>query len=200
MGPLEATKPWNTQGVEGVYRFLQKAWRLFINDETGELNEAVQAAEADEATLRILHQTIKKVGSDIETFSFNTAISQMMIFVNHMTRQKVRSKAVLEPFVLVLAPFSPHIGEELWQRLGHTDTLAYTPWPAYDEALLQEKEIELAIQIRGKIKDKIVVPADTSEQDIQAKALASEKVQAALKGQTPKKIIVIKSRLVNIVV
>ncbi|MCP4451413.1 MAG: class I tRNA ligase family protein, partial [Planctomycetes bacterium] len=99
-----------------------------------------------------------------------------------------------------LAPFSPHIAEELWQRLGHTDTLAYTPWPTHDEALLQEREIELAIQIRGKIKDKIVVPADTSEQDIRAKALASEKVQAALNGQTPKKIIVIKSRLVNIVV
>ncbi|MCP4452355.1 MAG: class I tRNA ligase family protein, partial [Planctomycetes bacterium] len=134
MGPLEATKPWNTQGVEGVYRFLQKAWRLFINDETGELNDAVQAVEADETTLRVLHQTIKKVGSDIETFSFNTAISQMMIFVNHMTRQKVRSKAALEPFVLVLAPFSPHIAEELWQRLGHTDTLACTPWPTHNEA------------------------------------------------------------------
>jgi len=200
MGPLEATKPWNTQGVEGVFRFLQKAWRLFVNEETGELSDTVQDVEADEATLRILHQTIKKVGKDIDTFSFNTAISQMMIFVNHMTRQKVRSKAVLEPFVLVLAPFSPHIAEELWQRLGRTDTLAFTPWPAYDESLMQEKEIELAIQIRGKIKDKIVVPADTSEQDIQAKALASEKVQAALNGQTPKKIIVIKSRLVNIVV
>ncbi|MCF7975656.1 MAG: leucine--tRNA ligase [Phycisphaerae bacterium] len=200
MGPLEATKPWNTQGVEGVYRFLQKAWRLFVHEETGGMNEAVQDVEPDEATLRVLHQTIKKVGSDIETFSFNTAISQMMIFVNHMTKQKVRSKAVLKPFVLVLAPFSPHIAEELWQRLGETDTLAYTPWPVYEERLLQEKEIELAIQIRGKIKDKIVVPADTSEQDIQARALASDKVQAALNGQTPKKIIVIKSRLVNIVV
>ncbi len=200
MGPLEATKPWNTQGVEGVHRFLQKAWRLFINEETGDFNEAVQDVEPDEETLRVLHQTIKKVGSDIESFSFNTAISQMMIFVNHMTKQQVRSKAVLEPFVLVLASFAPHLAEELWQRLGHDNTLAYEPFPAFDESLMQEKEIELAVQIRGKIKDKIVVPADATEQQIQDKALASDKVQAALDGQTPKKIIVIKSRLVNIVI
>ncbi len=200
MGPLEATKPWNTQGVEGVYRFLQKAWRLYINEETNELNGLDQAQDTDEATLRILHQTIKKVGNDIDTFSFNTAISQMMIFVNHMTKHKIRSKAILETFLIVLAPFAPHLAEELWHRLGHADTLSYEPWPAYDEALLQEKEIELAVQIRGKIKDKIVVPADASEQAIQDKALASEKVQAALNGQAPKKIIVIKSRLVNIVV
>lgn len=200
MGPLEATKPWSMQGVEGVHRFLGKVWRTIIDTETGEVCSTVQDASADEETARLLHQTIKKVGGDIEGFAFNTAISQMMIFVNHLARQDVRPKHIVETFVLLLAPFSPHIAEELWQRLGHTATLAYEPWPAFDEALCKEKEIELAVQVLGKIKDKIVVAADADEATIQQKALACEKVQAALDGKTPKKIIVIKSRLVNIVV
>lgn len=200
MGPLEATKPWSMQGVEGVHRFLGKVWRTIIDTETGEVCSTVQDASADEETARLLHQTIKKVGGDIEGFAFNTAISQMMIFVNHLARQDIRPKHIVETFVLLLAPFSPHIAEELWQRLGHTATLAYEPWPAFDEALCKEKEIELAVQVLGKIKDKIVVAADADEATIQQKALACEKVQAALDGKTPKKIIVIKSRLVNIVV
>jgi leucyl-tRNA synthetase len=200
MGPLEATKPWSMQGVEGVHRFLGKVWRTIIDTETGEACSTVQDASADEETARLLHQTIKKVGGDIEGFAFNTAISQMMIFVNHLARQDIRPKHIVETFVLLLAPFSPHIAEELWQRLGHTATLAYEPWPAFDEALCKEKEIELAVQVLGKIKDKIVVAADADEATIQQKALACEKVQAALDGKTPKKIIVIKSRLVNIVV
>ncbi len=199
MGPLEATKPWSMQGVEGVHRFLNKAWRLVVDEETGELAGAVQNAEADEATVRLLHQTIRKVGEDIEGFGFNTAISQMMIFVNHVGRLEVRPRGVLEQFVLVLAPFAPHIAEELWDRLGHAATLAYEAWPEYDAELVKEKEIELAVQVLGKIKDKIVVAADASEDAIKEKALASEKVRAAMAGKEPKKIIVIKSRLVNIV-
>lgn len=200
MGPLEATKPWSMQGVEGVHRFLGKVWRTLIDTETGALCAAVQDAAADEETLRILHQTIKKVGGDIEGFAFNTAISQMMIFINHLARLDVRPRSVVEPFVLLLAPFAPHIAEELWQRLGHADTLAYSPWPAFDPERCKEKEIELAVQVAGKIKDKIVVAADADEATIQNIAMTSEKVQAALDGKTPKKIIVIKSRLVNIVV
>ncbi|MBE0534864.1 MAG: leucine--tRNA ligase [Phycisphaerae bacterium] len=200
MGPLEATKPWNMQGVEGVHRFLNKAWRLMVDEETGELAAAVQDVPADEATTRLLHQTIKKVGGDVESFGFNTAISQMMIFVNHMMRLDARPKDALEKFVLVLAPFAPHVAEELWQRLGHDETLAYEPWPQYDPELVKEKEIELAVQVLGKIKDKIVVAADAGEDEIKETALASEKVQAAMGGKTPKKVIVIKSRLVNIVV
>jgi leucyl-tRNA synthetase len=200
MGPLEATKPWNTQGVEGVYRFLQKTWRLTVDEETGERSEAIQDVEADEATTRLLHQTIKKVGHDIEALAFNTAISAMMILVNHLSKQRVRSRAVLERFILILAPFAPHIAEELWQRLDHADSLAYEPWPVYEEALVQEKEVELAVQIKGKIKDRIVVPAHADEAFIETQALASAAVTAALQGKTPKKVIVIKSRLVNIVV
>ncbi len=200
MGPLEAIKPWSMQGVEGVHRFLQKAWRAVVDEATGELDEAVKDARPDEATLRLLHQTIKKVGEDIETFGFNTAISAMMIFINHLGKQTIRAKSVVEQFVLILAPFAPHIAEELWQRLGHNDTLAYEPWPVYDKELVKEKEIELAVQVNGKIKDRIVVPADADEEQIKLKALENEKVRAALGGKEPKKIIVIKSRLVNIVV
>jgi len=200
MGPLEAIKPWSMQGVEGVHRFLQKLWRAAVDKETGELDEAVKDAQADEATLRLLNQTIKKVGDDIETFNFNTAISAMMIFVNHLGRLTVRPKAVVEKLVLILAPFAPHVAEELWERLGHTASLAYEPWPEYDKELIKEKEIELAVQVNGKIKDRIVVPADADDEQIKQKALASEKVAAALAGKTPRKIIIIKSRLVNIVI
>ena len=200
MGPLEAAKPWSTQGVEGVYRFLTKAWRLVVDEETDQLNQIVKNAEPDEQTLRLLHQTVKKVGDDIETFGYNTAISTMMILINHLTKQDICPRSVIEKFVLILAPFAPHIAEELWQRLGATDTLAYEPWPLYDKELIKEKEVELAIQVLGKIKDRIVVPADADEEQIKEKALAGEKVQAALAGREPKKIIVIKSRLVNIIV
>jgi leucyl-tRNA synthetase len=200
MGPLESIKPWSMQGVEGVHRFLQKTWRIVVNEETGELDEGVKDAQPDEATLRLLHQTIKKVTSDIETFGFNTAISAMMIFVNHLIKQPTKPKSVIEKFVLILAPFAPHIAEELWQKLGHKDTLAYEPWPEYDKELVKEKEIELVIQVNGKIKDRIVVAADADEEQIKQKALANEKVIAALAGKQPKKVIVIRSRLVNIVV
>ncbi len=200
MGPLEATKPWSMQGVEGVHRFLQKVWRMVVDEETGELSAAVREAEGDETTVRLLHQTIKKVGGDLETFGFNTAISAMMIFVNHLGKQEVRPRLVVEKFLLVLAPFAPHIAEELWERLGHKETLAYEGWPEYDEELVKEREIELAVQVRGKIKDKIVVGAEASEDQIRERALASEKVIAALEGKEPKKVIVVKGRLVNIVV
>jgi len=200
MGPLEATKPWSMQGVEGVHRFLGKAWRMTIDADTGELAEAVKDDQADEDTLRLLHQTIKKVGSDIEQLAFNTAISQMMIFVNHLSKLPIRPKSVVEKFVLVLAPFAPHIAEELWAGLGHRDSLAYEPWPKYDPELAKEKEVELAVQVSGKIKDRIVVSADATEDQIKQKALSSDKVIAAMAGKVPKRVIVIKLRLVNIVV
>jgi len=199
MGPLEAIKPWSMQGVEGVHRFLRKLWRTVIDGDTGEPDKSVQQAQADEATLRLLNQTIKKVGDDIESFGFNTAISAMMILVNHLSRLPVRPKAVVEKLVLILAPFSPHIAEELWERLGHTESLAYESWPEYDKELIKEKEIELAVQVKGKIKERIVVSADADEEQIKQKALSCEKVIAAMAGNEPRKIIVIKSRLVNIV-
>ncbi|HUT31524.1 MAG TPA: leucine--tRNA ligase [Sedimentisphaerales bacterium] len=204
MGPLEAVKPWSMQGVEGVHRFLQKVWRMII-DEKGEAfgtctTDVVGGDEAHKKSLRLLHQTIKKVGGDIETFDFNTAISAMMIFINHLGRQPDRPRSVVEKFILILAPFAPHISEELWQRLGHRESLAHEPWPEYDRQLIREEEIELAIQVNGKIRDKIVVSADATEEQIKEKALRCEKVISAMAGKDPRKIIVVKSRLVNVVV
>jgi len=194
MGPLEAVKPWSIQGVEGVHRFLNKLWRA-VTDE----NSNIKDIEPDEETQRLLHQTIKKVTQDIENFRFNTAISQMMIFVNHLSRLEAKPKKTIEIFVLILAPFSPHIAEELWQKLGYKNTLAYDIWPKFDETLAKEKEIELAVQVLGKIKDKIIVSADANEEEIKQKALACAKVASAIEGKQIKKVIVIKSRLVNIV-
>jgi len=212
MGPLEAVKPWSTQGVQGVHRFLQKTWRMIVDPcfrrgrlvpaqagNSGELTEAVKQSQADEQTLRLLHQTVKKVTSDIETFNFNTAISAMMIFANHLSKQAVRPKSVVEKFILILAPFAPHIAEELWQRLGHNDSLAYEPWPQYDEQLVKEKQIEMAVQVNGRIKDRIIVPAGADDKDIQSQALISEKVKAAMSGKPAKKIIVAKPRIVSII-
>ncbi len=200
MGPLEAMKPWSMQGVQGVSRFLQKAWRTVVDEETNGLAAAVQDAKPDEETVRLLHQTIRKVGSDVETFGFNTAISAMMIFANHLAKQEVRPRSVVEPFLLLLAPFAPHIAEELWQRLGHEESLTYQPWPSYDAELAKEKQIELAVQVNGKVRDHIVVPADMDEEQIKAQALASAIVTAAMAGKPPKKVIVVKGRLVSIVV
>jgi len=199
MGPLESIKPWNMQGVEGVHRFLQKVWRMVVDENTGELDGGVKEAEADDATLRLLHQTIKKVGSDIETFNFNTAISAMMIFVNHLAKQPTKPKSVVEKFVLILAPFAPHIAEELWEKLGHTESIAYEPWPEYDQDLVKEKEIELAVQVNGKVRGRITVAADLGEEDIKVRAVEVASVKAALGGKQPKKIIVVKPRIVSIV-
>jgi leucyl-tRNA synthetase len=200
MGPLESIKPWSMQGVEGVYRFLQKSWRMIADEQTGYLDKSVQDVEPDEQTLRLLHHTIKKVGDDVETFGFNTAISAMMIFINHLSKKDVKPKSAVEKFVLILSPFAPHIAEELWEKLGHKESLAYEDWPVYDKEIVKEKEIELAVQINGKVRDRIVVLADADEEQIKQKALACQKVVSALAGKKTKKIIVIKSRLVNIVV
>jgi leucyl-tRNA synthetase len=199
MGPLEAMKPWSTQGAQGVHRFLQKTWRMIVDENSGELDAAVKDAQADEATLRLLHKTIKKVGDDIETFNFNTAISAMMIFVNHLGKQQTRYRPIVEKFLLILAPFAPHIAEELWRRLGHSNTLTYEPWPSYDPELTKERQIELAVQVNGKIKDRIVVPADATDQYIESQAMLSAPVKNAMAGRSPKKVIVARPRIVSIV-
>jgi len=195
MGPLEASKPWNMQGVEGVHRFLQRFWRAVIDEETGNLSQSVHNIDTDDETLRLLHKTIKKVSDDVDSFGFNTAISAMMIFVNHLVKMQIKPKSAIEKFVLILAPFAPHIAEDIWQKLSHKTTLAYEPWPVYDQQLVKDAQIELAVQIKGKIKDKIVVDADATEEQIKEIALSSEKVIAAMQGKEPKKVIVIKSRL-----
>jgi leucyl-tRNA synthetase len=202
MGPLEATKPWNMEGVSGVFGFLNRAWRLILDDhaEGNTLNAAVCDDVPTEEQLRVLHRTIKAVTDDIGKLSFNTAISRMMEFCNFFTKSDRRPGAALEPFVLLLAPFAPHIAEELWQALGHKNTLAYEPWPAYDESLLVETELEIPVQINGKLRGKITVAADADAATMEATARADEKVAEQLSGKVVVKTIAVPGRMVNFVV
>jgi leucyl-tRNA synthetase len=202
MGPLEAVKPWSTKSVEGVYRFLGRAWRMIVDDtaETLALNPAVTDAEPDKETLRVLHRTIQKVTEDTEGLRFNTAISAMMEFTNHVTKLEARPRAVLEPFVLLLAPYAPHAAEELWRALGHTTTLAYEPWPKYDPGLTKADEIDVPVQVNGKLRTVLKVPAEVTDAELEAAALADEKVKESLAGKQIKKVIVKSKKLVNLVV
>ncbi len=200
MGPLDSAKPWNTRDVPGLYKLCQRIWRLFIDEQTDELSPALTDAEPDDASLRALHKMIKRVTDDIEHLKFNTAIAAIFDCVNTLTPMATRSRKVLEPFVLVLAPFTPHLAEELWSRLGRVESLAYTPWPAHDERLTRDERVEIAVQINGKVKSRIFVPADADEAAMRHAAMADEKIAAALGEKPPKKIIVVKGRLVNLLV
>lgn len=202
MGPLEATKPWNTNGVEGSFRFLNRIWRLFINEETGALNSKIVDGTdgADQAFIRTWHKTIKKVTEDIEGFRFNTAISQLMIFINEAYKTDVLSRQAMENFVQLLSPLAPHIAEELWQRLGHQESISYVAWPTYEEALTVDAEVEIVIQVNGKIVCRASVAADADEEAMQQKAMSLTNVQEAIAGKTVRKVIAVKGRLVNIVV
>jgi leucyl-tRNA synthetase len=202
MGPLEATKPWSMRGVEGVYRFLGRVWRLMIDDRSEELrlSGSGRDCEPDRETLRKLHQTIKKVTDDLDSMRFNTAIAAMMEFVNHLTKLEVRPRSLLEPLVLMLAPFAPHLAEELWSALGHKETLAYEPWPKYNPALIKEDEVEIPVQINGKLRGKVTVPAGTNEETLRVTALADERISAQIAGKQIRKVIVVPGKLVNIVI
>jgi leucyl-tRNA synthetase len=199
MGPLEATKPWSMRGVEGVYRFLNRVWRLIIDEraEDMKLAEQVQDVAPNKETLRILHQTIKRVTEDLESMSFNTGISAMMELSNFLTKAEVRPRSVLSELVLLLSPFAPHLAEELWRSLGHDQSPAYHPWPVYDEQLTRAEEVEVPIQINGKLRGKVTVPADIDDALLQTTAL--EKVRNLIEGKTIKKVIVVSKKLVNIV-
>ena len=164
------------------------------------LNAAVQDEEPSKDALRELHRTIKKVTEDTEGMKFNTAIAAMMEFTNFLTKQSMRPKSVLTPFVLLLAPYAPHVAEELWAALGNTSTLAYEPWPKFDPALCQADEVEIPVQVNGKLKAKLMLPAGVDNAAMEAAALADAGVQAALGGKPPKKVIVVKGKLVNVVV
>ncbi|HEX7057411.1 MAG TPA: leucine--tRNA ligase [Bacilli bacterium] len=199
MGPLEAVKPWNTNGVDGAYRYLNRVWRLIIGDD-GQLNPKIVDGEGSLEFRKIWHRTIKKVGEDYENLRFNTAISQLMIFVNEAYKLDAIPKQALEHFVQMLSPIAPHISEELWSRLGHAQSITYEPWPAYDPALTVDQEIEIVIQVNGKIADRAVIPADMPEKEMEKLALEREKVQLAINGKTIRKVIAVKGKIVNIVV
>jgi leucyl-tRNA synthetase len=202
MGPLEAVKPWSSKSVEGVSRFLNRVWRLMIDDtsETPKLHANIVNIEPDLETRRLLHRTIQKVGEDTEALKFNTAIAAMMEFVNHMTKLEQRSMSVLSPFVLLLAPFAPHIAEELWKVLGNQATLAYEQWPVYDPALTKADAIEIPVQVNGKLKSVITVDAEIDDATLEATARADAKTLEAIGTATIKKVIVKSKKMVNFVV
>lgn len=202
MGPLEQVKPWSMKGVEGVHRFLGRVWRMVIDDRAEELtlHSSVSDAEPTVDQLRVLHKTIKAVSDDIGKLSLNTAISRMMEFTNFMSHEDVRPRAVLQPFLLLLSPFAPHIAEELWAALGNTNTLAYEPWPQHDESLLVEDTIELPVQINGKMRAKIQVASGLDREATQAAAEADPAVQKHLAGGNVVKVISVPGRMVNFVV
>jgi len=200
LGPLERDKPWNTQGIEGVRRFLDRAWRLYFDIETNELLPAVQDVPPTEAELHILHKTIDAVTTMTEDLRFNTAISQMMMFVNEMGGRDVRSRQVLESFVLLLGPYAPHMAEEIWARLGHTDSVAYADWPKADPKYLVEDTITVVVQVNGKVRDQLEVAADAEADAVKEMALASEKVQQWTADKTVAKVIYVPGKLVSVVV
>ncbi len=192
MGPLDAVKPWNTNGVEGVFRFLKKAWRMIAETEISDIPLSGEQK-------RILHQTIKKVTADLDSMDFNTAISQMMIFTNEFSRLEKMPREAAEDFVKVLSPFAPHIAEELWEILGHSNTLAYEEWPAYNEEFIKVDEIEILVQIKGKPKARMMMSADVSQDEMRDLALSNPDVRKEVEGKKVIKIISVPGRLVNIV-
>jgi len=197
MGPLEAMKPWSTRGVEGVTRFLERVWRLMV-DEQGRLSSAVVSTAPSLDHERLLHQTIKKVTEDIEALRFNTAISQMMIFTNEMTKAQERPRTVIEPFVLLLSPFAPHLAEELWGLLGHQPSVSQQLWPIYDPALTVSERVTIPIQVNGRLRAKIEVPTDAPREEIER--LARAEATEWLQEKEPKKVIYVDKKLLNFVV
>jgi leucyl-tRNA synthetase len=202
MGPLEAVKPWSTKGVEGVHRFLARAWRMIVDAEAEEvrLDPRVREVGVTPEQAKVVARTIAAVTDDLEAFRFNTALSRLMEFTNFFTAQEVRPRTAMETFALLLSPMAPHLGEELWQALGHTTSLAYEPWPGFDPALLKDEEVEVPVQINGKIRARVVVPADADGSAIESAARQDERIAALIEGKTIRKVVVVAGKLVNFVV
>ena len=229
LGPLQDAKPWSTRGVVGVYKFLGRVWRLFVDEESDtefeqaettantqrpeapklleliKLRPGIEDTPPSPAQLKTLHACIRKVTEDLDHLRFNTAIAAMMVFVNDAITWETKPCFVLRDFLILLHPFAPHLAEELCAKLhsefpAPTSALSYAPWPKYDPALLVEDTLEIPVQVNGKLRDVIKVPADASQQQLESAALASEKVKQFIQGKTVKKVIVVPRKLVNIVV
>ncbi len=196
LGPLEQSKPWNTNGITGVSGFLKKLWRLFHQNQEFNVNEAAPS----KAELKTLHKTIKKITEDIDRFSFNTSVSSFMICVNELTDLKCNKIAVLEPLLILLSPYAPHITEELWQKLGHKDSICYEPFPAYNEVYMIEDNFNYPVSFNGKMRLNIELPATLSVPEIEKEVMGREEVKKYLNGAAPKKIIIVPKKIVNIVV
>ncbi len=202
MGPLEAVKPWSMDGVSGVRGFLDRVWRMMIDDraDTMRLQPAVQDVEPTVEQNRMLHRTIKGVTEDIEQMRFNTAIAKMMEFTNFFFKADPRPRSAMERFLPLLSPFAPHIAEELWQALGHGATMAHESWPTWEEALIKEDTIEVPVQVNGKLRAVVAIAADADNAALEAAARANPKIADLLAGKTLVKKIVVPGRLVNFVV
>ena len=196
LGPIEQSKPWDTNGIDGVHRFLKKLWNLFY-DKNG---LAVTDDAPTKEELKALHKLIKKVSYDIEHFSFNTSVSAFMICVNELTSLKCRKKEILKPLTVLLAPFAPHISEELWSALGNTPSVCDAPWPTYDEECIKEDTVNYAISFNGKVRFNMEFPADATAEEIEKSVLASPSAEKWINGKTPKKVIVVPGKLINIVI
>ncbi|WP_020007458.1 leucine--tRNA ligase [Salinicoccus albus] len=197
MGPLDASVAWSENGLDGARRFLDRVWRLFISED-GSVKDTVVDKETP-ALAKVYHETIRKVTHDYEALGFNTAISQLMVFINECYKRDQVSKEYSEGFVKMLSPVAPHIAEEIWYKFGNEETITYAPWPQYDEAMIVEDEIEIVIQVNGKLKEKMNAPADASKDDLERIAIETDKVQETIADKTIKKIIVVPGKLVNIV-
>jgi len=197
LGPIEQSKPWNTNGIDGVFKFLKKFWRLF-HDENGTFNLSEEEATGQE--LKILHKTIKKIQDDIERYSFNTAVSAFMICTNELISLNCNKRSVLTPLVLTISPFAPHLAEELWEKLGNTTSIVLASYPDYNESLIEEDVYEYPIAINGKMRAKLSFALDTPAEEIKKQVLASEAIQKWTNGKSPKKVIIVPKKIVNIVV
>jgi leucyl-tRNA synthetase len=212
MGPFDTSRPWSTRDIVGYYRFLQRLWRNLIDETTGAVRVvdadtdtdagSAAGATADDGTRRLLHRTIEAVAADYEGLRFNTAVAKLIELNNHLTRTTGDGipREVAEPLVLMMAPITPHVAEELWARMGHTTSLAYEPFPVADPAHLVEDSTEYPVQVNGRVRGRVTVAATADAAAVEAAALTDTKVVAALDGRTPKKVIVVPGRLVNIVV
>ncbi|WHS39175.1 leucine--tRNA ligase [Staphylococcus aureus] len=197
MGPLDAAIAWSEKGLDGSRRFLDRVWRLMVNDD-GTLSSKIVTTN-NKSLDKVYNQTVKKVTEDFETLGFNTAISQLMVFINECYKVDEVYKPYIEGFVKMLAPIAPHIGEELWSKLGHEESITYQPWPTYDEALLVDDEVEIVVQVNGKLRAKIKIAKDTSKEEMQEIALSNDNVKASIEGKDIMKVIAVPQKLVNIV-
>jgi leucyl-tRNA synthetase len=196
LGPLEMSKPWNTNGIDGVFKFLRRFWNLF-HDNAG--NVQVTNDEPTREELKVLHKTLKKIEEDIERYSFNTGVSEFMICCNELSALKTNKRAILEPLVVALSPFAPHVAEELWEKLGHKDSILNASYQSHDDQYLTENSFDYPISINGKVRAKMNFALDMPKEDIEKLVVASEIVVKWAEGKAPKKVIIVQGKIVNVV-
>jgi leucyl-tRNA synthetase len=197
LGPVEQSKPWETKGIEGVHRFIKKLWRLFADEQKGLI---VKDGEASAEELKVLHKTIQKIDSDTENFSYNTAVSSFMICVNELSTLKSNKRSILEPLLILLTPYAPHVSEELWHLLGNTTSILDAPYPVFEEKYVKESAFNYPVAINGKTRTELSFSLDAENADIEQTVLANEIVQKWMEGKPVKKLVIVKGRMINIVI